>query len=170
MGRRASIHAYCHHKPSGQTYVTLRDLAGNRHFVYLGPHDTEESHAEYRRVLVEWEASGRRLPVSTKAAPDITVNELAVAYLDHAERHYVKDGDQTNQLDRIRLAIRVLRSTHGHTLARDFGPKSLKMVRANMLSVPCSICKETGIVAGSRTSRKLGSIKTEASPGDDAPK
>ena len=113
-----------------------RSGRGNRHFVYLGTYNTEESRAEYRRVLVEWEASGRRLPMTIKAAQDITVNELALAYLNHAEGYYTKDGEHTKQLDRIRSAIRVLRSTHGHTFARDFGPKSLKAVRENMLSVP----------------------------------
>jgi hypothetical protein len=65
----------------------------------LGKYGTRESRAEYARVIAEWEASGKQLAV-TAAAKDITINELILAYMKHAEQHYRHaDGPPTNELD-----------------------------------------------------------------------
>src|SRR5271157_4571122 len=76
--------AYRHHKPSGQAVVTLdgRDI-------YLGRYGSPESRAEFDRLLAEWLSNGRRLPAPA-CGSDLTVNELASAYLDHADSYYVK--------------------------------------------------------------------------------
>ncbi len=42
----------------------------------LGQHGTKESRQEYRRVLAEWEANGRRLLAPLATAPNLSVNEL----------------------------------------------------------------------------------------------
>ena len=51
--------SYRLHKPSGQAVVTL----GGRD-VYLGPHNSRTSRAEYDRVVAEWLANGRQLITS----------------------------------------------------------------------------------------------------------
>lgn len=51
--------SYCHHKASGQAYVTL-----NAKTVYLGPYDTAASHAEYDKVIGEWLAAGKEVGFS----------------------------------------------------------------------------------------------------------
>ena len=51
------------YRQSGQAVVTLTDaLTGRRKDLLLGRYDTEGSRAEYKRVIGEWEANGRRLP------------------------------------------------------------------------------------------------------------
>src|SRR5271166_6097771 len=73
--------SYRHHKPSGQAVVTLdgRDI-------YLGRYGSPESRAEFDRLLAEWLSNGRRLPAPASGS-DLTVNELASAYLDHADSY-----------------------------------------------------------------------------------
>jgi hypothetical protein len=72
-----------------------RDLAfvqidGRR--IYLGAYGTADSRERYHRLLAEWVANGRHLPV---AADDITVTEVAALCLRWARGYYVKRGKRT---------------------------------------------------------------------------
>src|SRR5262249_44266431 len=101
--------SYRLHRQSGQAVVTLTDGLGGRRDVLLGRHDTPQSRAEYLRVLAEWEANGRRLPrrSAEPSAPDLTVNELALAYWKHAEVYYRFDGRKGVESN-LRDALRIL--------------------------------------------------------------
>jgi len=122
---------------SGQAVVTLPLGDGKRKDILLGPHGSPESHAEYRRVLGEWEANDHHVPdAAAAAASDITMNELMVRYLDYAERYYLKDGAPTSEQATIRHALRFTKDLYGHTLAREFGPLALKAVREAMVKHP----------------------------------
>jgi integrase len=73
-------------------------------------------------------------PAAAGAAPEapagLTVAELVVRYLRHAECHYRKpDGARTSELDNVRLSMRPLVHLHGRTEAAAFGPLKLKAVR-----------------------------------------
>jgi integrase len=138
MPRRTHVPTYRLHKQSGQAVVTLPDGLGGRRDVLLGPHGTPESRAEYARVLAEWEAAGRRLPPrgAEPSAPDLTVNELILAYWKHVEAYYVKDGRPTSEQDTIRQALRFLKRLYGDTPAAAFGPLALKAVREAMVEHP----------------------------------
>ena len=94
--------SYRQHKPSGQAVVTIsgRDI-------YLGKWNTKASRAEYDRLIGEWLAAGRCLP---RAGHDLTVAELARAYLKFAKGYYLKDGKPTGWLVHIKLVIRGLRA------------------------------------------------------------
>jgi hypothetical protein len=46
------------HKASGQAIVTVQE-----HDFYLGPWNTKASKLEYDRIIGEWLASGRQLPL-----------------------------------------------------------------------------------------------------------
>jgi hypothetical protein len=144
MSRRQRIPTYRLHKQSGQAIVTLTDGLGNRRDVLLGKYGTEESEAEYLRVITEWKTAGRRLPPQNTQTPDLTVNELALAYWRFAEGYYVKNGEPTKQLGRIKSALRPLKELYGHTPAREFGPLALKAVRERMLDMPCGHCRGMG--------------------------
>src|SRR5271157_4161228 len=135
--------AYRHHKPSNQAVVTLdgRDI-------YLGRYGSPQSRAEFDRLLAEWLANGRRLPVPVVGS-DLTVNELVLAYLGHADTYYVKNGKLTVEPGNIRLAVRPLRRLYGHTQAREFGPVALKAVRAAMVE---------GDICRSEINRRIGRI------------
>jgi hypothetical protein len=124
MSRRTHVPTYRIHKQSGQAVVTLPDGLGGRRDVLLGKHGSPDSRAEYARVLAEWEAGGRRLPPrgAEGSAPDLTINELILAYWKHAKTYYVKDGAPTSEQATLAQALRFLKKLYGHTPARDFGP------------------------------------------------
>ncbi len=114
----ASVPKYRRHRASGQAIVTLN---GRDH---LGPHGTKSSKAEYERLIGQWLAAGRTLRRSAVDC-DTTIAELCAAYLRFADRYYRKDGVPTRTIERVRLAIRVLRDLYGPTLAAEFGPLCL---------------------------------------------
>jgi integrase len=139
MSRRTTIPTYRLHKQSGQAVVTLPDGLGGRRDVLLGKHDTDESRAEYRRVVLEWEANGRRLPArgaEPSAPADLTVNELILAYWRWAEAYYVKGGKPTSEQATVKHALRFVRQLYGPTPAKDFGPLAIKAVRQAMVDHP----------------------------------
>ena len=88
------------HRQSGQAIVTLsgRDLL-------LGPHGTRASREKYTRLIHEWEAAGRRLPVDQQAA---TVSTVIAAYWQHCQTYY---GGATGHGERrsIKLVLTMLR-------------------------------------------------------------
>ena len=125
--------SYRLHKPTGKAVVTL----AGRDF-YLGRHGSEESRVEYDRLVAEWLVSGRRLPASV-AEPEVTVNELMLAYFRHAQGYYLKDGKPTSEVRNIGIAIRPVRNLYGHSPARNFGPLALKAVRQALIE--SGICR-----------------------------
>jgi integrase len=128
MPRRAQIPTYRLHKQSGQAVVTLPDGLGGRRDVLLGPHGSPASRAEYARVIAEWEANGRRPPGT--ADEGLSVNELILAFLRHAQEHYRRpDGTPTGEVGEYKVTLRTLKALYGHTPAADFGPLALKAVR-----------------------------------------
>src|SRR5262245_35430468 len=91
------------HRPSGQAVVTL-----NGRDIYLGRHGTEESRAEYKRLLAEWLTGGRLVTATSGGPSDLTVNELLLAYLGHVDTYYRKNGRPTTEPANIKLALRPL--------------------------------------------------------------
>lgn len=152
MPRRLSVPTYRLHKQSGQGVVTLPIGHGQRRDVLLGPHDTEESHAEYRRVIAEWEANGRRAPRLTgAAAATLTVAELVLAHWDHVTAYYRHpDGAATSEQDNIRLALRRLRLLYGHTAAAAFDSLAIEALRESMIRE--GLCRN-------RINKEVGRIK-----------
>jgi integrase len=71
-----------------------------------------------------------------------SIDKLILAYWRHAEGYYRRpDGSPTGEQEQIRLALRPLRSLYGSTLARDFSPKALKLVRQAMIG--SGLCRRT---------------------------
>lgn len=66
----------------------------------------------------------------------MTVVELCAAYLDFAERYYVKDGRPTDQMGTVRRAIRVTKELYAHTPAAEFGPLALRAIQDHMVKNP----------------------------------
>jgi integrase len=129
---RSHVPSYRKHKQSGQAIVTLTDGLGGRRDVLLGTFGTAASRRLYAQTIDEWEARGRRL--YDEDASDLSVNELALAFLRHAEQHYRRaDGTTTHELVDYRYSIRPLRQMYGTLPAADLGPLKLKAVRQKML-------------------------------------
>jgi integrase len=141
---RNVVPAYEHHKPSNRAYVRLPDGSGGRRVIYLGMYGTDESKAAYERVLAETRA--RKAPPDRPVTPapvtppaGASVNEVLLAFLGHAARHYRRpDGTTTNELVEFKLVCRALRLACGHAPAADFGPLALKAVRQQLVEAGLS--------------------------------
>jgi len=124
----SDVPALSHHKATGQGVVRL-----NGRDVYCGRFGTAECQANYHRTIGEWLANGRRVPGpsgdNASGPEDLTINELALAYLQFADGYYRKNGKPTSEVRDICLSVRPLRQLFGTLPARDFGPLHLKAVR-----------------------------------------
>lgn len=120
---------------------------------YLGAHGTEESRLTYDRLIAEWLASGRRSePLNDDGGlPSVSVNEVLLAFVDHAERYY-RDGDQVSkEVVNLKLALRPVKQLYGTTAADKFGPLALKAIRLQMVEVQ-KLCRK-------EINKRIGRIK-----------
>src|SRR5436305_1751701 len=129
---RFRVPQYRCYKPKNLGLVVIRGKP-----YYLGKFGSEESWERYRRLIAEFLATpSSPAPIPTSSASDagLTVNDLLVAYWDrYVTSYYLKDGRPTSEQDNIKQALRFLRRLFGNTPARDFGPKSLALVRDAMI-------------------------------------
>ena len=118
---------YRKHKRSGQAIVNL----SGKDF-YLGPHGTKASKLEYDRLIGEWLENGRTLPASN--GETITVEDLMAAYWLYCKSYHVKDGQPTDELASIKIALRDTKKLYGEVTVPEFGPLSLDTVRDSMIA------------------------------------
>jgi integrase len=121
-----SVPKYRKHRASGQAVVTLSGVD-----FYLGPYRTKISLLEYDRVVGEWLAAGRQLPL--KDFSSLTIVELLARYWKHAKQYYRKDGRPTVEISNLLDALRPLKQLYGHTRACEFGPLALKALRDKLI-------------------------------------
>src|SRR5260370_4959178 len=136
MSHRSKPPSYRLHKPSGKAVVTLPDGRGGRKDVYLGVHGTPESRQQYQEKVIEWECLSRPLfpPPAQAKTPDLTVNELLLAYFEqHVKTYHLKDDRPTSEQHCIRAALRFLKEMHGHRRAVDVDSLALEAVRDAMI-------------------------------------
>jgi hypothetical protein len=117
MPARSHVPKYCFHSARGLAYVRIADKVR-----YLGKHNSPESLELYRRILAEMAASPvSATPAAGSALPkaaELTVMELAAAYLDYAEAYYVKEGKPTAQVKCIHRAIWIVKELYSQAPAR----------------------------------------------------
>ena len=106
--------------------------------IYLGVYETEESRAEYRRVIAEWLQSNQITPATSRAGKVtdselIDINELLVAYWPFAEQYYIIDGQPSRELVHIRHAAKPLAELYGSIPIEECRPTSLKVLRQQMI-------------------------------------
>jgi integrase len=147
--RTTRLPKYRHYLPKDLAVVRLdgRD-------VYLGSYDSPESHEKYRRVVAEWLTNGvvpspARGQGGAEIKSGLTVNDVILGYIKHAESYYRKNGRETSEVTLIRLSLKVLKQLYGHTPAADFGPLALKAVRQAFMGA--NLCRRevnrrTGLV------------------------
>ncbi len=123
------------HKASGQAVVTVRGRD-----IYCGKHGTAEADENYRRVIAELLASGpevirhigvtklgsRHHEFSPPATRAITVAELLLAYIEHAEGYY---KPPSREIEIIKIACRTVRELLSNLPASEFGVRQLKAIR-----------------------------------------
>ena len=65
----------------------------------------------------------------------LLVNEVLLAYVEFAEKHY-SDGQQVStEFANLKHAIKPVKQLYGHTAAEQFGPLALKAIRQHMIEV-----------------------------------
>jgi hypothetical protein len=136
MPRTSRPPSYRRHKARNCAVVTVN---GKNH--YLGPYGSAESHERYARLIAEWKtaysqpkAAPRRNQVAT------AVNELLLAFWQHARQRYVKNGEPTSELRSYRTALRPVRRLYGRELVTDFGPLALVACRQKLIEA--GICRK----------------------------
>lgn len=118
---------------NGQAFVYHRSIANKAHRMYLGKYGSEESLRAYRAFLKRVEASE---PSEVTLPPDCaaTIDELVLAYDEHAREHYSRPGGgMSTEYDSMRHALKFLLDLFGPTLGFEFGPKALKTIQRHMV-------------------------------------
>jgi hypothetical protein len=139
MARKANVNpSYLLHKQSGQARVRIN---GRDHM--LGPFGSEESRKLYGQLIAQAAGgiaidplkSGSSSTNGTSAHPasGLTINELVLAFMRHADGHYVKDGKPTSEIHCLKAATSPLVKLYGFTAVDEFGPLMLKAVRQNFI-------------------------------------
>jgi len=109
-------------------------------WITLGKYGTPESRAEFARIIAELATSPAiAATTSTNSASRtnsrITIDELLLAFLAHAEQHYRgADRKPTDEVREIKRSVLHLHNLYGHTPAADFGPRALAAVRGAMVA------------------------------------
>jgi len=116
---KTNIPNYRQHKATGQAFVEL----GGRRF-YLGKHGSKASKEEYERKIAEYLGNGRKL-APTQVKTGITCRELAVHFLEWAEKYYIKNGEQTKSFNFAQKAVSLFVKHYGKESTNNFGPLSL---------------------------------------------
>lgn len=130
---RKSIPAIQHHKASGQAKVRIR----GKDF-YLGRWNSQEAAEAYSRIVAESAVAG---PTAIQAAQAVakgeglSVAELCAAWLEYAEKTYLRDGKPTSVIERFKTPIRCVRKLYGLTPAAQFGPLALEAVRGEFVKL-----------------------------------
>ena len=120
---RKNIPGYLKHKATGQAIVVLQGKT-----VYLGRYKSKASREAYEKIIAEYLANGKKLP-PTRSRTEVTIEELAVKYLEYAEEYYSLHGGQSRTFNHCQHAMAPLVRYYGSKLVSEFGPLSLKFIR-----------------------------------------
>ena len=131
------IPSYTLHKQSGRARADWTDPLGIRQQKLLpGAYDSHESRTAFAALHLELEATPHRVALGPAADPGVSVSEVLLAFLTHAEQHYRRlDGTTTHEVDEYKLVSRYVRQLYGDTPAAAFGPVALKATRQRFVDV-----------------------------------
>ena len=141
---------YSLHKASGQARARIdgRDID-------MGVFGSPESREKYAHLIAEWlERNDEPQCRST-----LTIEELALAHLDHAKGNYMKNNEETDHVDKVRAGLRLLIPHHRCESASDFTPRKLKCLQQVLIDRGRS---RTYIIARHRVRRKCVHLGVEA--------
>ena len=118
-------------KSDGRYAVNL-SVAGRKRTVYLG-RNRESAEELYRRTIAEWLVAPVTAGQHLSPQQDLSVAEVANAYLDFAEKKYRKpDGTQKTEVTHLKSALTILGRLYGTLPAREFDQRGLEAVRGEM--------------------------------------
>ena len=135
--RRNPTPSYLLHKQSGRARAVWTDATGIRQQRLLpGAYDSSESRTAFARLQLELETAPHRAAHTSGPKPGVSVNEVLLAFLNHAEQHHRRlDGTLTHEVDEYKLVSRYVRRLYGDTPAAAFGPVALKAMRQKFVEV-----------------------------------
>ncbi|VTS01860.1 catalytic phage domain protein : Integrase family protein OS=Planctomyces limnophilus (strain ATCC 43296 / DSM 3776 / IFAM 1008 / 290) GN=Plim_1106 PE=4 SV=1: Phage_integrase [Gemmata massiliana] len=130
--------SYLLHRQSGRGRVVWTDHTGARQQKLLpGPFGSPESLAAKARLELELVAPSS---AAVTARNGVTVAEVLVAYLVHADRYYRDpDGKPGSEVVSLKRSIKPVRELYADLSAVEFGPKALAVVRQSM--VRAGLCR-----------------------------
>jgi len=121
---KKNIPSYRLHKASGQAVVVLHGKT-----FYLGQYKSKESRAMYNDIIADYLTNDCRLP-PTRCQKEITIEELAVKFLEWAEGYYIDpDGNPTPSFNQCQYALEPFIHHYGRNSVSEFGPLSLMFIR-----------------------------------------
>lgn len=115
-------------RKDGQAYARL---PGGR-IKYFGVAGGERAREKYRRFVAEWQAR-LTAPAEFRPGTALRVTDVGLAYLRHAEGHYVKRGKPTTEVSCIKVALRVLNRLYGQLPAAELASPHLQAVAGEMV-------------------------------------
>ena len=122
--RRNPTPSYLLHKQSGRARAVWTDATGNRQQRLLpGAYDSPESRTAFARLQLELESTPHRVALGTSPDASVSVNEVLLAFLTHAEQHYRRlDRAATHEVAEYKLVSRYVRELYDDTSAAGSGP------------------------------------------------
>ncbi len=115
---------------TGQARVTI---SGKTY--YLGKFGTPESRQRYKDLIHQWlTKTGRFMRAGSVTPPStsrrLTINEVALGYIKHSEEYY---RSNPKEVEKIKLAVRPMRTLYGRHAAGDFDSLALEAVQNAMI-------------------------------------
>ncbi|MGH7140675.1 MAG: hypothetical protein ACREHD_33500, partial [Pirellulales bacterium] len=116
------------HAKSGQAFI---HVGGKRY--YLGHHKSPAAREKYHRLVAELvgAADPAQALAEARAKPTRSINEVLLAYWQHAQDYYPKHEQQ-----KMWAALEPVMKLFGSTDAAQFGPLDLEAVRKSMIDAP----------------------------------
>jgi len=118
-------------KVDGRAFVTIDGRQ-----IMLGKFGELDAQERYDRVVAEWLANGRRMPIAAPKAAPVTISIIVNEYRRHANATLTKPAASV-----VWLAIKRVWELYGSTPASDFGPLKLKAVRNGWIEK--RLCRST---------------------------
>lgn len=134
MPRHKNIEpSYLLHKATGRGRLRW----AGKDYYFPGDYGSAESRAAYHELVAKI-CDGQPIdpiaPTDDPEDPGPSVAELWLAFLDHAERYYVKNGKPTAEVDCFKSAMKPVVELYGLLPIKEFGQKQLKAARNVMVS------------------------------------
>lgn len=168
--QRRTIPSYERHS-SGKARVRTYDVSGKRVEIILpGEYGSDESKAEYERILARLRTGNGNLPVE-KLSSDVTVAELVARFMkEYVEYHYRRpDGTPTGEKANWIMTVRPLVRLFGSKPACEFSSLDLRMVREAFITGSWMTAEEKekrrsvrggdGTTGRKETNKRIGRIK-----------
>ncbi len=116
---------------NGQAFVQHRSIPTSDHRMYLGKFNSPKSIEKYQQFLKRLAAGDEPTPTRPLTSSP-TVDCLIDVYYTHAESYYRRPDGLSPEFDAMAYALKPLHELFGESLACDFGPRSLVVIRKHL--------------------------------------